>query len=597
MANGPLLNPDSAQAAYDQGYLNDDQYNQLMAQNSYAQSPMAQPAAYEQPETVAAQQPALEFSAEEINPAEKVDSPMDPLGLFGEREQKPIKTSDQLLAELDREDSEKQAEANAKRQEQLYQDLEVKKAEYKNRAQQLRAGKKVGGGGMVPETSVPGMSNEQIKKELAPLEKEIESLQGEYSSLTQPQGRAGSIQKASYAQDAVDLQQGEAELPPAQQPYMPGMSGYDMQQDALLNAANAEMELQRNANIALESLQKQRDDMEAKNVLAEQRRAEKQQEELDKLNAAVQEVGSMEVKPGNFWAKRSTGEKIAAAISIMLGGIGQGMMQRGSNAALDVINNAVKEDIAAQKANIANKQNKIAGMRTAYSQMLGKFDDERKTEKATLASAYDKVERRLEIYANNAKSEKARSNALLAIGQIQQKKQQAIAEFMQTQAATYALTTGEVTDDAAYWKLPEKAREQYIFPTTGYYGFVKGSKEEATEFRKEVAGFRGLQSNVNKLLSMSKIDFKDSAEADEVITLLKGMNKNQIVGSGAISEGEWEILNKAVPDPTKLKNLFAKHRLKTMVATIERQLDAKAAAYGVKKVSTERDKSVGFRKR
>ncbi len=80
---------------------------------------------------------------------------------------------------------------------------------------------------------------------------------------------------------------------------------------------------------------------------------EKQQRNADEL---AQSVASEKIDPSKFWHDKSTGSKVLAAISVVLGGIGQALTHQNSNAALTVVQNAIDKDIDAQKANLGKKQ-------------------------------------------------------------------------------------------------------------------------------------------------------------------------------------------------------------------------------------------------
>ena len=68
------------------------------------------------------------------------------------------------------------------------------------------------------------------------------------------------------------------------------------------------------------------------------------------------EFKTPELKVNSPFVNGTTGQKIMAAIAIALGGIGGALTGRGGNAALDVINAAVKQDLEVQRANIENQQ-------------------------------------------------------------------------------------------------------------------------------------------------------------------------------------------------------------------------------------------------
>ena len=75
------------------------------------------------------------------------------------------------------------------------------------------------------------------------------------------------------------------------------------------------------------------------------------------LNLQSENFKKMEFK--DYWADKGTGNKILAAISIGLGSLGAGMAGRQGNTALDIINKAVDDDFARQKAAMQKAETQV----------------------------------------------------------------------------------------------------------------------------------------------------------------------------------------------------------------------------------------------
>lgn len=95
-----------------------------------------------------------------------------------------------------------------------------------------------------------------------------------------------------------------------------------------------------------------------------QKRQEDFQNRLDSYNAqtesAYNDYMNGEIDPNHMWHNMGTGNKVLAAISIALGGLGGGLSGRGGNTGLDVINQAINRDIEAQKANLDKKRSLLS---------------------------------------------------------------------------------------------------------------------------------------------------------------------------------------------------------------------------------------------
>jgi hypothetical protein len=83
------------------------------------------------------------------------------------------------------------------------------------------------------------------------------------------------------------------------------------------------------------------------------------------------------------------------------------------------------------------------------------------------------------------------------------------------------------------------------------------SKEGAKDLRKQVADIGYANIKISRLLEIAntageEYDPEKWGEVDGIITFLKGRLRLSLVGPGAVSEAEWTMMEKAIPDPTKI---------------------------------------------
>lgn len=104
-------------------------------------------------------------------------------------------------------------------------------------------------------------------------------------------------------------------------------------------------------------------------------------DELEKLNQLTTE-SKKQVDPNAIWKERGT---LGSVLTGLMVGIGQfaSMWKGGQNAAMQVVNDQINQNIDAQKANIANAHADLANEKDLYRINLDAFGDE---ERATLAS-------------------------------------------------------------------------------------------------------------------------------------------------------------------------------------------------------------------
>jgi hypothetical protein len=110
-----------------------------------------------------------------------------------------------------------------------------------------------------------------------------------------------------------------------------------------------------------------------------------------------------------------------------------------------------------------------------------------------------------------------------------------------------------ITDGVA---LKREAREVRALTVEGYTGHTR-TAQQASDFTKELASIDEAQDGIDQLLRIAdlpgkSIDFKHRAAAEVIQNTLKGSLRLKIVGPGAMSEKEIELLNSVIANPTKL---------------------------------------------
>lgn len=83
---------------------------------------------------------------------------------------------------------------------------------------------------------------------------------------------------------------------------------------------------------------------------------EASQRYMKQADEMSQQIANQKIDPNAYFHNKSVGSKIITGLSIILGGIGQGLSGSSSNAAMDVINKNIDRDIDSQKAELGKKQ-------------------------------------------------------------------------------------------------------------------------------------------------------------------------------------------------------------------------------------------------
>lgn len=127
-----------------------------------------------------------------------------------------------------------------------------------------------------------------------------------------------------------------------------------------------------------------------------------------------------------WWSGKSTGQKIGLAISAALQGFANGYSGRGgSNQTLDMVQNAVSEDIASQKAEMAQRGEErgrqIEGAKTAYDMIRQGVHDDQAAEDLTHAFVLERGAAELKQRALLSQDVETRASARDAVMQWEQR--------------------------------------------------------------------------------------------------------------------------------------------------------------------------------
>ena len=207
-------------------------------------------------------------------------------------------------------------------------------------------------------------------------------------------------------------------------------------------AAKAETAL--HTKNALE-LQEQNDEMAA-------RRAEREMEFQDTMKLAddlLLELRDQKVDPTAFWTEGGTGRRVGAAISILLGGLGQTLTGAQNNAAWDIINQSIDRDIAAQKANLKKADLAAGRANELMSQLRQKQLGDAEIDKLFRIYAIHKLqelESNLNAVASASKSPLAHAQAEIANAKLQQEQAQLAAELNSSVTRSSVQRTDRTTE-------------------------------------------------------------------------------------------------------------------------------------------------------
>lgn len=236
-----------------------------------------------------------------------------------------------------------------------------------------------------------------------------------------------------------------------------------------------------------------------------------QKGEIDKADANYNHIKEIYLNSGiqnRIYKNASTGDKILAAISIGLGGFLAGM-KGGENQALKIIMDAVDKDIEAQKIDIQKKGDATKAARTAYTDLLQIFGDEKQAQLGMYKLGLDQAENKIQgLIANNQTIQQQGSTQRL-LGEFQVKKDAVDAEMKQKGIEKGAVTEMQKqaqTGKVDFSKLPPDAVEKYVSPMKDdegrvvFNGGFAGTHEAATKAKLISPTYQTMVKEIDKLI-------------------------------------------------------------------------------------------------
>ena len=255
--------------------------------------------------------------------------------------------------------------------------------------------------------------------------------------------------------------------------------------------------------------------LEAEQIESKERH-EEQQAEIRSRMGEVQKVTdalmNAEIDAGRLWSSKGAASKMSGILSVMMGAASQSI-SGGPNTGLNMMNKAIENDIAAQKATFATRAKGVAearGMLTLARQMSD--DDLEADEKFRLWTKESAI-MRLEELGNLSKSEQASSNAQMAVGQLKM-------DTARHKAALQQMAQDKVTNAVSFKRVPPKIvdlRKQYA-DSQGAIDFIKAGKEERDRYYPAAGGYATRKEDAVRLT-------KADEERDRVLLAAKAYQK------------------------------------------------------------------------
>lgn len=408
-----------------------------------------------------------------------------------------------------------------------------------------------GGGPMTPD----------VARRLAQVEPDAPELQTNAPSLTvSDEDPQNVLQAARQGADMpMDPQLEPSPAPPLEEPTAKSAAPADPYQQSIDKIrSGADAIAQANATIASEQANLARNQQsvieETQKEMAQIDQTRNQvMGEIEGLQEKLVELENSQLQRDRVYGEMSTAGKIAAAISLIAGGI-NAPFTGGRNLAADALDKVIEQDIRAQEKEMANKNNVLA-----YN--LHMLKDKDQALALRRGQMFDMMKLKLEKAAAAAQNPVAQANLAKMAAEYKMKAEQAVMPLIEAQTRErvnqqkLALQRQLSTADEV---TPEQA-EQFVATLP---------EQQARVARKELGSLRNINEGVdmaakafNELGKISTADYYTSMSAAANFRmqnfLIEQAMRASMKGQGALSDQDVKAMESAKVNPRDTKEIIA----------------------------------------
>ncbi len=272
--------------------------------------------------------------------------------------------------------------------------------------------------------------------------------------------------------------------------------------------------------------------------------------EIDRLD---NELATAKIDPDRAWKRKNVAESLFSVLALGLGGFAEGFSGGAvKNRAFEMMQAQIDRDIDAQKADIANQRETIAGKRSLYSMARERFQDAEMAAHYTKAQMWKQAEKAAQLYAGDAASKMTRAKAEEAASRFGEQKELAViglrtrAELLNQQAAAARAAAAIPHADKA---TPEML-SRYI-PGLNAFASDKDTRDKIVKLQTDQQAIDRALARMQEIRANGSSGNPWSADRAEYEALQSFIvpRLNVMAGQGAISAEDAARVAKGLPDP------------------------------------------------
>lgn len=275
----------------------------------------------------------------------------------------------------------------------------------------------------------------------------------------------------------------------------------------------------------------------------------------------------------DYWADRSTGAKIGAAIAMAFGAYASAIT-KGPNSAMQIIDGAIKRDGELQQKKFEQIKGSAIEADNAYGRLYKKLGDKDLAAQQFYITGLEAVKTKAEAQLAKLGGAQVDAEAKKTFADLQMK--------IDASKAEYGLKLEEL---GAKKRTAQAAMQENYIPALKIYATTK---EGAGKINELAGATRSAQSGIASLMALAKeggksLNPETRAKAELIAATVQAALRVPILGPGTVNDAERALMKKIVSNPATIFSLDSVSlvRLSQLSERLETNLVQNAKAYQV----------------
>lgn len=310
----------------------------------------------------------------------------------------------------------------------------------------------------------------------------------------------------------------------------------------------------------------------------EQLRFDTQMRKLDaERENLIKDYSSGKIDANRVYNNMTTGNRVLAGISVLLGGLSQGLTGAKSNPAMDVINNAIDRDIDSQKADLGKKQNLL-------SLNLQKYGNLKDATQATKMQIMTIAQAQVNEAAAKSGSKQALAASQMFNADLDLKMSTIKSQLAASEAMSEKMNQPGGVPYKDVMKMNQDLQDKMVQLPNGNYlpAFNKESAGKVRDIQSEIYRVKDTLNQAKQFMDQgASLPLTDRNKLAKTINqrVLGELKSKAMLDLGALTESDLALLEPMVPSVGDFFSAGSKQKLEQLNQMLDSKMNAHYSAF------------------